>query len=45
VLTAKSLDSAEANLLQDTVATIVQKQGLDGEVLLKEIQRALMEIQ
>ncbi|HEX9618383.1 MAG TPA: GAF domain-containing protein [Anaerolineales bacterium] len=44
VLTAKSLDSAEAKKLQETVATIVQKQGLDGQVLLKEIQAALKEI-
>jgi hypothetical protein len=32
-------------MLQEMVATVVQKQGLDGEVLLKEIQKALMEIQ
>jgi CheY-like chemotaxis protein len=41
VLTAKSLDSKEANRLQETVSKIIHKQGLDGEVLLNEIQGVL----
>jgi CheY-like chemotaxis protein len=41
VLTAKSLESAEASRLQEGVAKIIQKQGLEGQVLLEEIQRAL----
>jgi len=41
VLTAKSLSEAEAESLQSSVAGIIQKQGLQGDVLLRQIEAAL----
>jgi CheY-like chemotaxis protein len=41
VLTAKSLSEAEAEMLQSSVAGIIQKGGLQGEVLLRQIEGAL----
>jgi CheY-like chemotaxis protein len=41
VLTAKTLTRDEAALLQQSVAQVVRKQGLEGEMLIRELQRAL----
>jgi len=41
VLTAKSLSATERELLQDSVARVIEKQGLESTVLLDEIQRVL----
>ncbi len=42
VLTAKSLSNEELSRLQKSVATIVKKQGLDSEALIKEIQKVIV---
>ena len=41
VLSAKELTAAESALLMDSVECVIQKQGLDGEKLVQEIQHAL----
>jgi CheY-like chemotaxis protein len=41
VLTAKTLTAAELELLQDSAAQIILKQGLKAEELVKEVRKAL----
>jgi signal transduction histidine kinase/DNA-binding response OmpR family regulator/HAMP domain-containing protein len=41
ILTARSLSAAEVELLQSSVAAIMQKQGLDGQYLLSALESAL----
>jgi CheY-like chemotaxis protein len=41
VLTAKTLSSAEAARLSESVAQVIQKQGLEENTLIRELQRAL----
>jgi DNA-binding response OmpR family regulator len=41
VLTAKSLNSEESARLRESVAHVMQKQGLEGETLVRELGRAL----
>jgi CheY-like chemotaxis protein len=41
VFTAKTLTTAEHNLLDQSVRTVIQKQGLDREALIQELQSAL----
>jgi PAS domain S-box-containing protein len=42
VLTAKSLTNREAEILSRSASGIIQKQGLQGEVLLRQIETALV---
>jgi CheY-like chemotaxis protein len=41
VLTARSLNAEEAARLRESVSLVIQKQGLDGEALVRELARAL----
>lgn len=41
VLTAKTLTNQEASALNDRIFTIIQKQGLQGEALLQQIEAAM----
>jgi CheY-like chemotaxis protein len=41
VLTAKSLTADESARLRDSVALVIQKQGLEGEALVRELNQAL----
>ncbi|HEX5692482.1 MAG TPA: response regulator, partial [Roseiflexaceae bacterium] len=41
VLTAKTLSRAEGERLRDSVVQVIQKQGLDGNLLIRELQRLL----
>jgi CheY-like chemotaxis protein len=41
VLTAKALSQEEQTLLQQQVLTVIQKQGLDPQVLMQELRAAL----
>jgi PAS domain S-box-containing protein len=43
VLTAKTLNSAEAARLRESVAQVIQKQGLEENTLINELQRALQQ--
>jgi CheY-like chemotaxis protein len=43
VLTAKTLSSAEAACLRESVAQVIQKQGLEENTLIHELQRALQQ--
>jgi CheY-like chemotaxis protein len=45
VITAKTLTTEEAALLQQNVSHVIQKQGLAGETLLRELQSALNQYQ
>jgi CheY-like chemotaxis protein len=45
VITAKTLTVDEAALLQQNVSQVIQKQGLAGETLLRELQTALSRYQ
>ena len=40
-LTAKTLTGAESARLQESVSRVMQKQGLEGDTLIRELRRAL----
>jgi CheY-like chemotaxis protein len=41
ILTAKSLNDADMETLSDQIYTVIQKQGLEGEALLEQIEQAI----
>jgi hypothetical protein len=41
VLTAKALNAQEAERLRQSAAAVIQKQGLSGEQLIREISQAV----
>ena len=44
ILTAKSLTAAETAVLQANAQQVIQKEGMAGEELLKELQQVLPQV-